>query len=62
MVDGRRQRAAQNPMPLTRRNSSVAMTISVTWLLMAAQPRFLVSWYTSVVVATPSRMKASCNQ
>src|SRR2546429_8889258 len=50
MVDGRRQRAATNPNPLTITKRTVAMTISVICALTTAHPRFFVIWYTSVVV------------
>jgi hypothetical protein len=62
MVDGRRHRDAMNPMTLTIRKRIVAMTISVLCAPMTVHPRFFVIWYTSEVVPTPSRMKASCSQ
>jgi hypothetical protein len=61
-LSGRRQRAATKPSALTRRNRIVKTTISVTWFRTMAHLRRFVIWYTSVVVPTPMRMKASCSQ
>src|SRR3954463_6959728 len=39
MSFGARHRAATNPMPLTSRNSTVKMMISVMWSLIGSPPR-----------------------
>ena len=42
MSFGARHRAATKPMPLTSRNSSVKMMISVMWSLMSDHLRFVI--------------------